>query len=93
AATLSLPQTRFNMVRTGIALYGLAPSAETPLPEGFRPALTWKSTIAQVKTMPPGSSIGYGRTYITQGKQRIAVIPVGYADGFRRAPQHWGEVL
>jgi len=93
AATLSLPQTRFNMVRTGIALYGLAPSAEAPLPEGFRPALAWKSTVAQVKTMPPGSSIGYGRTYITQGEQRIAVIPVGYADGFRRAPQHWGEVL
>jgi len=93
AAAISLPETRFNLVRAGIAVYGLNPSAEEPLPPGFRPALSWKSTVAQVKTLPPGSSIGYGRTYVTETEQRIAVIPVGYADGFRRAPQHWGEVL
>jgi alanine racemase len=77
----------------GIALYGMDPSPEEPLPTGFEPALSWKSTVAQVKALPPGSSIGYGRTYVTRGEQRIAIIPVGYADGFRRAPQHWGEVL
>ncbi len=93
AGTLSIPGARFNLVRVGIALYGLDPSPEEPLPEGFEPALAWKSTVAQVKALPPGSSIGYGRTYITRGEERIAVIPVGYADGFRRAPQHWGEVL
>lgn len=93
AATLSLPEARFNLVRAGIALYGLDPSPEEPLPVGFQPALSWKSTVAQVKVLPAGSSVGYGRTYFTRGEERIAVIPVGYADGFRRAPQHWGEVL
>jgi len=93
AGLLRLPEARFNLVRAGIALYGLAPSPQTPLPEGFRPALAFKTQIAQVKTLPPGSYVSYGNTYQTQGYERIAVIPVGYADGFRRAPHHWGEVL
>ncbi|GAB4523319.1 MAG: alanine racemase [Anaerolineae bacterium] len=93
AALLTVPESRFNMVRLGIAMYGLAPSPETPLPPGIRPALTWKTIIAQVKTLPPGSYVSYGNTYQTRGYERIAVIPVGYADGFRRAPTHWGEVL
>jgi alanine racemase len=46
-----------------------------------------------VKTLPPRSYVSYGNTYQTTGEQRIAVIPVGYADGFRRAPRHWGQVL
>lgn len=93
AALLSLPESHFDMVRVGIALYGLAPSPQTPLPAGFRPALSFKTQIAQVKELPPGSYVSYGNTYCTAGRQRIAVIPVGYADGFRRAPSHWGEVL
>ncbi|MBN1937661.1 MAG: alanine racemase [Anaerolineae bacterium] len=93
AALLSVPEARFNLVRLGIALYGLAPSAEIPLPDGFRPALSFKTRIAQVKTLPPGSYVSYGNTYRTHGEERIAVIPVGYADGFRRAPSHWGYVL
>lgn len=93
AGTLSIPEARFNLVRVGIALYGLDPSPEEGLPAVFQPALAWKSTVAQVKTLPPGSSIGYGQTYVTREQESIAVIPVGYADGFRRAPQHWGEVL
>ncbi len=93
AALLTVPESRFNMVRLGIAMYGLAPSAKVPLPAGFRPALTWKTIIAQVKTLPPGSFVSYGNTYRTTGEERIAVIPVGYADGFRRAPAHWGHVL
>jgi alanine racemase len=62
-------------------------------PPDFRPALSWKTQVAQVKELPPGSRVGYGGTYVTQGIERIAVIPVGYADGFRRSPQNWGEVL
>jgi alanine racemase len=93
AGLVRFPSARFNLVRPGIALYGLAPGRGTPLPEGFRPALRFKTTVAQVKTFPPGASISYGRTYRTTGEQRIAVLPVGYADGFRRAPRHWGEVL
>jgi len=93
AALLRLPEARFNMVRLGLAMYGLQPSPHVPLPQGFRPALTWKTTIAQVKTLPPGSYISYGNTYRTQAEETIAVIPVGYADGFRRAPRRWQAVL
>lgn len=98
AATLALPEARLNMVRVGLALYGLSPFGEeqTALPdvvEQLRPALAWKTTISQVKTLPDGAPVSYGATYRCQGERRIAVIPVGYADGFRRAPQHFGEVL
>ncbi len=82
-----------NLVRSGIAVYGLDPSPQVRCPPDFRPALAWKTQIAQVKELPPGSCVGYGATYRTAGRERIAVIPVGYADGFRRAPQHWQEVL
>ncbi|HEU5198452.1 MAG TPA: alanine racemase [Ktedonobacterales bacterium] len=93
AATLTLPESRFNMVRPGIALYGLHPSDEVRLPGGFQPALTFKTQIAQVKDIPAGECISYGCTFVTPTEMRIAVIPVGYADGFRRAPANWGEVL
>ena len=93
AAILRAPETHHNLVRLGIALYGLAPSSDVPLPTGLRPALTMKSEIAQIKSLPPGSHISYGRTFSTSRLSRIAVIPVGYADGFRRAPTNWGEVL
>ena len=92
-AIINRPDARFDLVRAGIGVYGLAPSADTPLPDGFRPALTFKTTIGQVKTLPPGSPVGYGATYHTQGVETIAIIPVGYADGFRRAPRTWREVL
>ncbi|MBN1138886.1 MAG: alanine racemase [Anaerolineae bacterium] len=93
AAVLALPESHLDMVRPGIALYGLHPSPEVRCPPDFRPALRFKTQVAQVKTLPPGSYVSYGNTYQTSGEQRIAVIPVGYADGFRRAPRHWGEVL
>lgn len=93
AALLSWPESRFDMVRPGIALYGLAPSPDTPLPAGFWPVLSWKTQVAQVKTLPPGAPISYGNTFVTQRATRVAVAPVGYADGFRRGPAHWGHVL
>jgi alanine racemase len=93
AALLTLPEARYDMVRLGVALYGLAPSPETPLPEGFRTALSFKTRVAQVKRLPPGSYVSYGNTYRTAGTETIAVIPVGYADGFRRAPARWEYVL
>ena len=94
----NLQRSTFNLqpatlVRTGIAVYGLDPSPQVRCPPDFRPALAWKTQIAQVKELPPGSHVGYGAAYRTEGQERIAVIPVGYADGFRRGPQHWGEVL
>ncbi len=93
ATLLSRPDAHFDAVRLGIGLYGLSPAPDFPFPADYRPALTWKTTIAQVKTLPPHAPIGYGLTYRTSHEQTIAVIPVGYADGFRRAPRNWGYVL
>jgi len=93
APILSLPEARFDMVRPGIALYGLEPSDEVRLPAGFRPALSFKTQVAQVKVIPAGEGISYGCTYITKEPTRIAVLPVGYADGFRRGPTNWDTVL
>ena len=93
AAMLSLPEAHFDMVRPGIALYGMDPSTEVRLPEGFRPALSFKTQVAQVKVIPAGECISYGCTYTTDRPTRVAVLPVGYADGFRRAPANWGTVL
>jgi alanine racemase len=93
AATLSLPEAHFDMVRPGIAIYGLAPSSEVRLPEGFRPVLSFKTQVAQVKMIPAGECISYGCTYVTERPTLVAVLPVGYADGFRRAPKNWGRVL
>jgi Alr-MurF fusion protein len=93
AGALTVPEAHFDMVRPGIAIYGLHPSDEVPLPEGFRPALSFKTQVSQVKLIPPGEGISYGSTYITNHLTLVAVLPVGYADGFRRAPATWGTVL
>ncbi len=96
AAALAYPEARFNLVRIGLALYGLNPFFPAPLqPTGLalRPALSWKTTIAQVKRLPPGAPVSYGKRFVCERETTIAVIPVGYADGFRRAPGTFGEVL
>lgn len=68
-------------------MYGMHPSPDALLPEGFRHALTWKAGITSVKLIPGGSGISYGHRYTTHGDyQRVGVIPVGYADGYRRVP-------
>jgi len=90
---LRFPEMHLDMVRPGIIQHGLDPSDDILCPSDFRPVLTLKTLIAAVKTLPPGSRISYGGTYITSDYERIAVIPIGYADGFRRKPNHWGEVL
>jgi alanine racemase len=84
AATLTRPEAAFDLVRTGIAVYGLDPSDECRLPSSFRPALAWKTQLAQVKTLPPGHGVSYGHVYVTRTTERIGTVPVGYADGFRR---------
>ncbi len=93
AATLSIAEARFDMVRPGIAIYGLDPSPDVRVPEEFRPALSFKTQVSQVKWIAAGEGISYGSTYVTRQPTRIAVLPVGYADGFRRAPRNWGSVL
>ncbi|MEA3335231.1 MAG: alanine racemase [Chloroflexota bacterium] len=93
SAMLTQPASHFNLVRLGMALYGLPPSPGITLPDSFRSALGWKTQVAQVKELPSDSPISYGNTFITSDWTKVAVIPVGYADGFRRAPRHWGHVL
>ena len=92
AATILFPQTHFEMVRLGIAGYGMWPSNETYVSfvkerkNNFHlaPAFTWKTRIAQLKTVPAGEFVGYGCTYKTSHKTRLAIIPVGYYDGYDR---------
>lgn len=86
AAALQYPESRFDLVRPGIAVYGLNPSKETPLPDGFLPALTWKARLTSKKVLPPGHMVSYGGIYKTSSDEQIGVVPVGYADGFRRVP-------
>ncbi len=90
---LRFPEMHLDMVRPGIILHGLDPSDDVPCPSDFKPVMTLKTTVASVKVLPPGSPVSYGGTYLTPGYERIAVIPIGYADGFRRKPNNWGEVL
>jgi alanine racemase len=90
---LRFPEMHLDMVRPGIIQHGLDPSDDVLCPGDFKPVLTLKTMIASVKVMPPGSRISYGGTYLTSDYERIAVIPIGYADGFRRKPNNWGEVL
>jgi alanine racemase len=84
AATLAFPQARYSIVRTGIAMYGVHPSEQVPLPASFRPALSWKARLVSCKVLPGGWGVSYGMEYHTQGEETVGVIPVGYADGWRR---------
>jgi alanine racemase len=84
AGTLRFPAARLDAVRCGIALYGISPFGSDPAADGLRPALRWESEIALVKTLQPGESTGYGRRFFASRSTRIGIVPVGYADGFRR---------
>jgi len=84
AATLRLPEARFDAARCGIALYGLSPFGGDPADDGLTPVLSWRSELALVRRLEPGDSTGYGRTYVAQEERWIGIVPVGYADGFRR---------
>ncbi|MCQ2378556.1 MAG: hypothetical protein MJ016_04995 [Victivallaceae bacterium] len=82
-----------NLARLGIVLYGLKPDFRNTLPAGIRPAMRWKSVISMVKTLRPGETVGYGRTFRAERPTRLATIPVGYADGYRRELSGKGRVL
>ncbi len=84
AAALRLPDARFDAARCGIALYGISPFNTDPAEDGLRPALSWRSRIAQVRLLQPGESTGYGRRFVAGRPTWIGTVPVGYADGFRR---------
>ena len=93
AATFALPEAHLDAVRPGIALYGMRPSLEWEPPVPLQPVLRLKSRVARIRTLSAGSSIGYGRTYITPREQRVALVPIGYGDGYLRALSNRGYVL
>ncbi len=84
AGTLRCPDASFDAVRCGIALYGISPFGADPAADGLVPALRWESYLALVKQLLAGEGTGYGRRYVADRPTWIGVVPVGYADGFRR---------
>ncbi len=93
AATMRLPEAHFDAVRVGIAMYGLDPSDEWPPVFEIRPALTLKSRVSRVRELPAGAGISYGRTFVTAVPARVALVPVGYGDGYHRILSNLGSVL
>jgi alanine racemase len=93
AALTDWPEAHFSLVRPGIMLYGspAAPGRRPPVP--LQPVMTFKTKVAQVKRVPPGSSISYGCTFTTQDWGILAVLPVGYCNGYSRLLSNRGEVL
>lgn len=84
-ATILSPEYALDMVRPGIATYGLHPSKDTEASLDLKPVMSVHTSVAQIRTVPAGASISYGRTYVTKTARKIAVLPVGYADGLPRA--------
>ncbi len=84
AAALALPASRLDAARCGIALYGLSPFGTDPAADGLEPVLSWRSEVALARLLAPGESTGYGRRFLAAKETWIGIVPVGYADGFRR---------
>jgi alanine racemase len=84
AAALRLPESHFDAARCGIALYGLSPFGSDPADDGLEPVLAWESEVGQTKLLRRGHSTGYGRRFVAERETWIGIVPVGYADGFRR---------
>jgi len=93
AATMRLPEAHLDAVRPGIAIYGLDPSSEWPPAFPLHPAMTLKSRVVRVRTVPAGWGIGYGRTFVPDRPMRVALLPVGYGDGYHRILSNRGAVL
>lgn len=94
AALIDLPESHLNMVRPGLAMYGLWPSDEMDQTRiSLKPVLSIRSKIVHLKSVPKGFEISYGGTYVTTGPTKIATIPIGYADGYSRLLSNKGEML
>ena len=93
AATLREPAARFDLVRCGIALYGMDPFQEDPAAHELEPALSLVSYVAELKVAEPGQSAGYGRQWVAWRPTRIGTLPIGYGDGLRRGLTNNADVL
>ena len=82
-----------NLARLGIVLYGLKPDIKNTLPDGIKPAMTWKTVVSMVKKVRPGETVGYGRTFTAHSEIDVATLPVGYADGYNRLLSNKGYVV
>lgn len=92
-AILQLPESYFDMVRPGILLYGIYPSAEVERSVQVQPALTWKSRVVYFKVTPPGHPVSYGSTWQSDHPVRIVTVPVGYGDGYFRSMSNKAQVI
>jgi alanine racemase len=92
AATLTRPDAHYDLVRPGVAIYGLSPLAGPP-PAGLRPAMTARARIAHTKRVPPGQGVSYGHAYHTTRETTLALVPLGYGDGVPRHASNVGPVL
>jgi alanine racemase len=92
-AVLDWDESHFNLARPGILLYGVCPKRNMSGKIGLKPVMSLKTKIVHLKEVPPGRSISYGRTYITQKDTKIATIPIGYADGYGRILSNKAEAL
>lgn len=93
AGIIQFPKSHFELVRLGISLYGLPPSGQIGGEVGLEPVMAWKTKVTHVKSINKGETVSYGRTFQAAYETRVATIPVGYADGLRRALSNQGEVL
>lgn len=93
AALLQFPEAHFELVRPGISLYGYTPSAQMSAADGLEPVMSWKAKVSHIKSIKAGESVSYGRTFQAAYPTHVATIPVGYADGLRRALSNQGEML
>lgn len=92
AAAISFPASHFNLARIGISMYGLWSMKPRPMPD-LRPVLSWKSLVAQLKEVPAGTPVSYGLAERTRRRSKIAVVPVGYSDGYDRGLSSTGYVM
>jgi len=93
AAILQFPESHFELVRPGISLYGFTPSSQISGAVGLEPVMSWKAKVCHVKSIKTGETVSYSRTFQAAYPTRVATIPVGYADGLRRALSNQGEML
>jgi alanine racemase len=93
AAIIQFPESHFELVRPGISLYGLTPSSQIGGNVGLEPIMSWKAKVSHIKSIKTGETVSYGRTFQAAYPTRVATIPVGYADGLRRALSNQGEML
>ena len=102
AAAMLYRNTHLNVIRLGIGLYGLWPSKETKIAISLqkkrkhfslKPVLSWKSIVAQVKWVKTGDSVGYGRTWFAPKRTKLAIVPIGYSDGYDRGLSNNSSVL